>query len=145
MLVLQSLQRCVLIGIDKAQIHAKDYSPEAFKLSSVMAKLNPDFYTIWNYRKEYLVLLLDNNEEFGFEWSFIYRSEENKLKCLNEELLLTEEIIRNRDPKCYPVWHHRRWLFQKWSALIGFDIKTTFIAYRKGNWSLWEDVASRSA
>ena len=82
-------------------------------LSSVMAKLNPDFYTIWNYRKEYLVLLLDNNEEFGFEWSFIYRSEENKLKCLNEELLLTEEIIRNRDPKCYPVWHHRRWLFQK--------------------------------
>ena len=145
MLVWQSLQRYVLIRVGKVQIHAKDYSPEAFKLSSVMAKLNPDFYTIWNYRKEYLVLLLDSNEESWFEWSFICRSEESKVKCLNEELLLTEEIIRNRDPKCYPVWHHRRWLFQKWFALIGFDTKTTFIAHRKGNWSLWEDVASRPA
>ena len=42
------------------QIHAKDYSPESFMLTSVLAKLNPDFYTIWNYRKDYLLLQLNN-------------------------------------------------------------------------------------
>lgn len=36
-----------------------------------------------------------------------------KIKLLKNELSLTEDIIREKDPKCYSVWHHRRWLFEK--------------------------------
>lgn len=41
------------------------------------------------------------------------REEEEKCKLLKNELALTEDIIREKDPKCYSVWHHRRWLFDK--------------------------------
>jgi singapore isolate B (sub-type 7) whole genome shotgun sequence assembly, scaffold_0 len=33
---------------------------EAFKVTGVVAKLNPDFYSIWNYRKDYLVSQIEN-------------------------------------------------------------------------------------
>lgn len=42
-------------------------------------------------------------------------TEDEKKKVLGKELELTEDIIRNKDPKCYSVWHHRRWLFQQYS------------------------------
>ena len=48
---------------DDKKIREKDYSPEAFALTGVLARLNPDFYTIWNYRKEYLMTHLSNDEE----------------------------------------------------------------------------------
>ncbi|KAK8811706.1 hypothetical protein WA538_000492, partial [Blastocystis sp. DL] len=91
-----------------AKIHAKDYSLEAFKVTGVVAKLNPDFYSIWNYRKDYLVSQIENPD----------LSEESKLQLLQSEVQLTEDIIREKDPKCYAVWHHRRWLFQKRPALL---------------------------
>ena len=41
------------------------------------------------------------------------REEESKKKLLKNECTLTEDIIREKDQKCYGVWHHRRWLFDK--------------------------------
>lgn len=43
-----------------------------------------------------------------------YRDEDMKIKLLKGELSITEDIIRDKDPKCYSVWHHRRWLFEKY-------------------------------
>ena len=37
---------------------------------------------------------------------------------MKKELDLTEDIIRNKDPKCYAVWHHRRWVFKQWIECI---------------------------
>lgn len=42
------------------QIREKDYSPESYKLTTVLAKLNPDFYTVWNYRKDFLQIQLES-------------------------------------------------------------------------------------
>ena len=51
------------------------------------------------------------------------RSEESKLQLLQSEVQLTEDIIREKDPKCYAVWHHRRWLFQKWLRLLSLSCR----------------------
>ena len=82
-------------------------------MTGVVAKLNPDFYSIWNYRKDYLVLQLENPDLYVRRAFLICRSEESKLQLMQSEVQLTEDIIREKDPKCYSVWHHRRWLFQK--------------------------------
>ena len=42
------------------------------------------------------------------------RSSENKTAVMKKEVALTEEIIREKDPKCYGVWHHRRWIFDRY-------------------------------
>ena len=43
----------VNLVIDK--ITAREYTPEAFSLTSKMIKANPDFYSLWNYRREMLI------------------------------------------------------------------------------------------
>lgn len=47
-------------------MNAKDYSPEVFQMTAVVAKLNPDFYSIWNYRKDYITLQLENEGLYVF-------------------------------------------------------------------------------
>lgn len=36
------------------QKKAKDYSPEALKKTTELLDLNPEFYTVWNYRRHIL-------------------------------------------------------------------------------------------
>lgn len=47
-------------------MNAKDYSPEVVQMTAVVAKLNPDFYSIWNYRKDYITLQLENEGLYDF-------------------------------------------------------------------------------
>lgn len=37
------------------QKKAKDYSPEALKKTTELLDLNPEFYTVWNYRRHILL------------------------------------------------------------------------------------------
>jgi geranylgeranyl transferase type-2 subunit alpha len=87
-------------------------------LSSQLLRINPDVYTLWNYRKEMIVAskIIRQEAEDG---------ETEKEECENEreggkaplppgsflqkELDLVIDCIR-KNPKSYGAWHHRRWL-----------------------------------
>lgn len=72
----------------------KDYSPEAFKLTTTLLDLNPEFYTVWNYRRDILVSGPGvTDEQYGVELKF------------------TQAQLR-KVPKCYWVWNHRQWCFE---------------------------------
>ena len=58
---------------------------------------------------------------------FTSRIHEDKVNMVRKEVSLTEEIIREKDPKCYGLWHHRRWLFDKY-VFITFQI--VLVIYR---------------
>lgn len=77
--------------------NAKDFSEESFELTLEIILLNPDFYSVWNYRKDILlskVAQSQNSQEF---WS--------------KELAFTIVHLKLK-PKTYCIWNHRKWCLQ---------------------------------
>jgi geranylgeranyl transferase type-2 subunit alpha len=75
------------------ELKKKDISME--KLNEILNKtfkilsINPEFYSLWNYRKE---VILKMKEEEG---------------TLKKELELTENLLKTKAIKSYSVWLHR--------------------------------------
>ncbi|KAH8828545.1 rab-protein geranylgeranyltransferase [Flagelloscypha sp. PMI_526] len=97
----------------------KDYSPEAFKLTTTLLSSNPEFYTVWNYRR--LILL------HGF---FSNLPAKEKKDMLDDDLDLTLAVLK-KYPKVYWIWNHRSWclenipdeddwLKRSWDRELGF-------------------------
>ncbi|CAG8465487.1 9723_t:CDS:10 [Cetraspora pellucida] len=74
-----------------------EYDKEAFILTTKILSQNPDFYTIWNFRRSVLL-----NEISGD------CSEEEKQQKFSSELLFLQEVFR-LNPKSYWIFNHRRW------------------------------------
>ena len=51
-----------------------------------MAKLNPDFYTVWNYRKDYLMQRMGNDEKKGFVTALTYSQEDAIQNLMKKEM-----------------------------------------------------------
>ncbi|CAG8465807.1 2506_t:CDS:10, partial [Scutellospora calospora] len=74
-----------------------EYDKEAFMLTTKILSQNPDFYTIWNFRR--LILLNEISSD---------SSEEEKQQKFYSELLFLQEVFR-LNPKSYWIFNHRRW------------------------------------
>jgi len=96
----------------KKMIQEKLYTPEALKVSAKMLHINPEFYTLWNFRRKALTVYLES------EASFV-----EKAKCLEDELNLIVAGLR-QNSKCYWVWHHRVWTTQQLDALAALALAT---------------------
>ena len=79
----------------------KLHDAESLGLTSKILELNPEFYTLWNFRKEILLQM------------FAAAAEASQRQALNaEELRLTLTAIK-RQPKSYAAWYHRKWVVCK--------------------------------
>ncbi|KAI5954731.1 BET4 [Candida theae] len=90
------------------------YNDESFNATTSLLQLNPEFYTIWNYRRE----IIEN----------AYGSNHAQLtQILNDELKFVMAQLR-KFPKVYWIWNHRRWCLFKLVDLKqvnwGFEFKT---------------------
>uniref|UniRef100_A0AAR2JKW1 Geranylgeranyl transferase type-2 subunit alpha n=1 Tax=Pygocentrus nattereri TaxID=42514 RepID=A0AAR2JKW1_PYGNA len=70
---------------------------EALQLTQQLLSSNPDFATLWNYRREILLHLETIKEE------------EETQKLYEAELLFIESCLK-MNPKSYGSWHHRGWV-----------------------------------
>jgi geranylgeranyl transferase type-2 subunit alpha len=75
---------------------SKNHTLDAFDKTTALISLNPEFYTIWNYRREIMLDLISTTNSESYK------------KLLNEDLKLVMSILK-RFPKCYWIWNHRRW------------------------------------
>ena len=78
-------QQLVTVLLEAKQ--KKDYSTETFALTSKILKLNPDFYTFWNYRRE---IILSN----------LKSPDANRNEIRDEELDLSCEGIKKNPKAC---------------------------------------------
>lgn len=79
--------------------HKKIYTTETLDKTTHLLALNPEFYTIWNYRREILSALFANKTV-------------DPIKLLEDDLKLVMAQLK-LFPKCYWIWGHRIWcLFQ---------------------------------
>eukprot|EP01061_Rhynchopus_euleeides_P016887 TRINITY_DN28229_c0_g1_i1.p2 TRINITY_DN28229_c0_g1~~TRINITY_DN28229_c0_g1_i1.p2 ORF type:complete len:324 (+),score=101.25 TRINITY_DN28229_c0_g1_i1:243-1214(+) len=94
----------------------KEYTRDALKILDKILMVNPEFYTMWNYRREILQHLM--GEEAGVMlWGsggacegVAHTQDAISWRHVSADLQFNATIIEKRDHKSYCVWHHRRWL-----------------------------------
>lgn len=86
------------------QLHRSqnEHSETALHATAKILRINPEYYTMWNYRREILVA----------------QSKELELKYLLEDLKSMVELMQ-RFPKVYWIWNHRAWVFMRLQELTG--------------------------
>ncbi|KAF7966885.1 hypothetical protein HWV62_36635 [Athelia sp. TMB] len=86
-----------------ARKKAKEYSPEAFELTTRLLQVNPEFYTAWNYRRNILT-----------HGIFPTSSPDEIDALLDSDLGMTTQALKEH-PKVYWLWNHRAWCLQQGS------------------------------
>ncbi|KZV85101.1 rab-protein geranylgeranyltransferase [Exidia glandulosa HHB12029] len=83
-----------------ARKRAGDYSEEAFTLTTKLLKLNFEYYSVWNYRRQILERA-----------TFPNASPDKINEVLSVELTFTSAALRQH-PKVYWIWNHRSWCLE---------------------------------
>lgn len=78
----------------------KVYTEDAFNDTSKLLILNPEFYTIWNYRREILLHLYKPNDQVV--------DIDTYAQILTDDLQFVLSQLK-KYPKCYWIWNHRSW------------------------------------
>jgi len=101
------------------------FSSKMFELTGSLIAINPDFYSLWNYRRESVIRMIQANPE------------EKKSIC-EEEMKLAESALR-KNPKSYYAWHHRLWVIAKGTTNLKTEIGlcSKYLGYDSRNFHCW--------
>ncbi|TKA70752.1 hypothetical protein B0A55_08833 [Friedmanniomyces simplex] len=101
------------------RVNAKDYSDATFQLTSQLLTQNPEYYTIWNYRRLILqdvfareLAAADHPSEQGAaaaDKAGLPPAQHEILLLIKEDLQFLIPLLKQY-PKCYWIWNHRSWL-----------------------------------
>lgn len=83
----------------RPNIKTVDNHEEFFKLTAELLLINPDFYTVWNIRKETILEHVDRHPD---QAETIWKN----------ELSFTIDCLKKNE-KSYSVWQHRIWILSK--------------------------------
>lgn len=100
---------------------------EIFKLTVELLLINPDFYTVWNIRKEALLAHAKENLETS---DSIWK----------EELSFTIECLKQNE-KSYSVWQHRIWtlsMMPKSEYNVELLLCNSFLMKDERNFHCWD-------
>lgn len=74
---------------------------ESLDLTTKMLQINPEFYTVWNYRRNiYLNAIFPNTTP-------------DQINGILEKDLVMTTIALKSHPKVYCIWTHRRWCLER--------------------------------
>ncbi|KDR81448.1 hypothetical protein GALMADRAFT_134887 [Galerina marginata CBS 339.88] len=105
-----------------AKKKAKDWSRDAFELTTRLLQVNPEFYTVWNYRRSILVNGL-----------FVNGSQEDIKNLLMDDLAMTMSALKAH-PKVYWIWNHRRWCLENIPNGPGQKSESDFVGWKQSAW-----------
>ncbi|KAK6171224.1 hypothetical protein SNE40_019459 [Patella caerulea] len=106
----------------------REFDEEALKITGEILAVNPDFYSLWNFRKE---IFNDFKEK---------RPKEELDKAFQDELYFLETCLKV-NPKSYGTWHHRSFVMETmptpdWKREI--KLCNTFLQYDERNFHCWD-------
>ena len=81
-----------------SQKKAKVYTEEMLEKCDKVLSINSEHYTVWNYRREILLFLFENE----------CQSESEQRRLLQNECMIINKTLQ-RNPKSYTSFHHRFW------------------------------------
>ncbi|KAL0248003.1 hypothetical protein GEMRC1_003242 [Eukaryota sp. GEM-RC1] len=78
-------------NLDRFLSNRSNFTKEIYTLTSSVLLFNPEIYTAWNFRRQYI------------------QNSDNNPSLFTTDLSLTLQCL-TKNPKLYPVWNHRRWI-----------------------------------
>ena len=126
-----------LVSIIQARRSAGDLSEQTLELTGQLLKKNPDYYTLWNFRKE---ILIRNNSDIGLDMEARtpkIESDRGTALATRELQLSQDAIVKN--PKSYGAWYHRVWIIDRFVVDIDHEIKlcNKFLEADQRNFHCW--------
>ncbi|PFH50050.1 hypothetical protein AMATHDRAFT_146065, partial [Amanita thiersii Skay4041] len=99
-----------------------DYSTKAFHLTTKLLRINPEFYTVWNYRRNICI--------YGI---FLNSNPKDVNELLADDLDFTMSALKIH-PKVYWIWNHRRWCLENIPDGPGATDEPNYQGWKKANW-----------
>ena len=99
------------------QVQERQYTREVLQLTSKLLTLNPEYYTIWNYRRLILrhqFTLSDTLPSDNAESNDAY---DTASQLITTDLAFLIPLLR-KFPKCYWIWNYRLWLLEEATRLL---------------------------
>eukprot|EP01024_Parvocaulis_polyphysoides_P026784 TRINITY_DN24367_c0_g1_i1.p1 TRINITY_DN24367_c0_g1~~TRINITY_DN24367_c0_g1_i1.p1 ORF type:complete len:374 (-),score=42.30 TRINITY_DN24367_c0_g1_i1:185-1306(-) len=123
------------------------YDEETLEKISTLLSINPDVYTLWNYRRETFQHLIqkentkqdtDDQEQQQQEDNGHDNLEQLKLKLSEIELKVSFAALMT-NPKSYSAWHHRKWIVQQGACSLQKELHkvTEFLKKDGRNFHGW--------
>jgi geranylgeranyl transferase type-2 subunit alpha len=125
-----------------------DFSVETLDLTGKMLKLNPDFYTLWNFRREIL-----HHLHSDIDFSVTSPSKLDLASVRDAELALAAEGISRNPKSCKYLrssvlvvmtlvdgaWYHRLWVIDRFNTNIEEELLlcTEFLKADQRNFHCW--------
>ena len=107
---------------------AKVYDAASLEAVAKVVTENPDFATMWNFRREVLGHMFPDADVAA-----------RKAACL-AEFALTQECL-GINPKSYPVWYHREWVLLwgecEWQWPVELKLTAKLLALDDRNFHCW--------
>jgi hypothetical protein len=92
------------------QRHAGVQNAESLGLTQKILEINPEFYTLWNYRRE----IIQSMMTAGHLTAQVVGESEKSLT----------QLALEKNPKSYCAWHHRRWVAELGCVDLGEELAT---------------------
>lgn len=99
--------------IDRDQIDQHQYTPETLQNISELLSSNPEYYSVWNYRRQVLRHEFSQAASSDSEDAGVGRIAD----LIKSDLLFLIPLLRSF-PKCYWIWNYRLWLLDEAKRLL---------------------------
>ncbi|KAJ5102614.1 hypothetical protein N7532_003143 [Penicillium argentinense] len=93
------------------KVTAQDFSAETLKKISDLLSRNPEYYTVWNYRRQAL------RHQFSEAGDSAENVAELIAELIKDDLMFLIPLLRSF-PKCYWIWNYRLWLLDEARRLL---------------------------
>lgn len=106
-------------GLTSCQIAAHIYTSDTLEQVSELLKKNPEYYTIWNYRR------LIRKHAFAQATSSSEPAADQIVPIIKSDLEFLFPLLRSF-PKCYWIWNYRLWILNEAKRLLPRQLARQF-------------------
>ncbi|KAL2215917.1 hypothetical protein M432DRAFT_625025 [Thermoascus aurantiacus ATCC 26904] len=104
-----------------AKIREHEYTPETLQKISELLNRNPEYYTIWNYRRR----ILARQFSLAVSGDSDQPAADHIAATIKADLEFIFPLLR-KFPKCYWIWNHRSWLLEEARRLLPAPVARRF-------------------
>ncbi|KAF5858178.1 Rab geranylgeranyltransferase [Aspergillus alliaceus] len=101
----------------REKIAEQKYTPETLQKISELLTKNPEYYTVWNYRRRVLQHEFAQAASSGSSEA----APDQLTTLIKNDLLFLIPLLRSF-PKCYWIWNYRLWLLDEAKLLLPLPI-----------------------
>ncbi|PWY87670.1 geranylgeranyl transferase type II alpha subunit [Aspergillus heteromorphus CBS 117.55] len=95
------------------KVAAQQYTPETLQKITELLTSNPEYYTVWNYRRQVLRSEFSRAASAGSEEA----TGGQIATLIKDDLMFLIPLLRSF-PKCYWIWNYRTWLLDEAKRLL---------------------------